>query len=175
VTHPVSSQATARAASQAPQQHQQQRSRLRLARRRTPTSRLAFALLTALVVVAGVLALAALTVTVNQQAFAVARLEQANRQAATRYSALQAEVDALKSPARVSRVAHDRGLRPAARARIVKWPSAARGGGDASLAPTAATSPAAVGAATADDPVKAAGQVWTEDDPFPLKHYLAQP
>jgi cell division protein FtsL len=174
----VSPQAAARAAgasSAASRAAQQRRPGLRLARRAQPTSRLAFALLTALVVVAGVLALAALTVTVNQQAFTVARLEQANRQAATRYSVLQAEVDALSSPARVSRVAHARGLRPVSRARIVAWPSATRRGGGASLAPTAATSPAAVGATAAHDPVKAAGQLWTEDDPFPLKHYLAQP
>jgi cell division protein FtsL len=178
----VSSQAATRATQRAVRAPAQQQFRLRLARRVQPTSRLAFAVLTALVVVTGVLALAALTVAVNQQAFAVAKLEQANKQSATRYSVLQAEVDALKSPARVSRVAHERGLRPISRARIVRWPSAPQSGGNASLASTAATSPAAVGATSAaggdnglDDPVKAAGQVWTQDDPFPLKHYLAQP
>jgi cell division protein FtsL len=175
----MSSQAATRAGQRAVRAPQQPPLRLRLARPR-PASRLAFAVLTALVVVAGVLALAALTVAVNQQAFTVAGLEQATRQSATRYSVLQAEVDALRSPARVSRVAHERGLRPISRARIVRWPSAPRSGGNASLAPAAATSPAAAGAsksAAGDnvDPVKSAGQVWTEDDPFPLKHYLAQP
>jgi cell division protein FtsL len=176
----VSSQAatSAHRPARAPQPEQQ--FRLRLARRVQPTSRLAFALLTGLVVVAGVIALAALTVAVNQQAFTVVKLEKATKQSATRYSVLQAEVDALKSPARVSRVAAERGLRPISRARIVRWPSAAQTGGNASLASTAATSPAAVGATAGEvgdngDPVKAAGQVWTEDDPFPLKHYLAQP
>jgi cell division protein FtsL len=177
----MSAQAATRAA-QRPVRPPQPRPRLRLARPRRPASRLAFAVLTALVVVAGVLALAALTVAVNQQAFTVARLEQATRQSATRYSVLQAEVDALRSPARVSRVAHERGLHPISRARIVRWPSSApRSGGNASLAPSAATSPAAAGATSpaaigdTGDPVKSAGQLWTQDDPFPLKHYLAQP
>jgi hypothetical protein len=126
--------------------------------------RLPFVLLTGLVVVAGVLALAVLTATVNQQAFAVAKLDRANREASTRYSVLQAEVDTLKSPSK---------------AHIVRWPSAAGAhGGTTSLTPAAATSPAAAGVPTTDptrDPARAAGQVWTSDDPFPLKHYLAQP
>jgi len=185
----VSSQAATRAQQRQVRLPQPEQFRLRLASRVQPVSRLAFVLLTAVVVVAGVLALAALTVAVNQQAFSVARLEAANKASATRYSVLQAEVDALSSPARVSRVAQARGLRPITKARIVRWPSATGSGGGASLAPTAATSPAAVGATAARangaagvpadgetaDPVKAAGQVWTQDDPFPLKHYLAQP
>ena len=185
----MSSQAATRAQRQV-RAPQPEHFRLRLARRVQPTSRLAFVVLTGLVVVAGVLALAALTVAVNQQAFAVARLEEANKTSAARYTVLQAEVDTLSSPARVARVAQARGLRPISKARIVRWPSATGSGGSASLAPTAATSPAAVGATAArpngaagfpakdgetTDPVKAAGQVWTQDDPFPLKHYLAQP
>jgi hypothetical protein len=145
----------------------QQRLRL-LARRRG--RRLPFLLLTGLVVVAGVLALAALTTAVNQQAFAVARLEQANRSAAARYSLLQAEVDGLRSPARVAGVARSRGLQPVHRARIVRWPGPT---GDRSPTPAAASSLAAGGVRT--DPAKTDGWVWTLDDPFPLKHYLAQP
>ena len=132
-------------------------------------SRVPFVLLTAGVVVAGVLALAALTVTVNQQAFAVARLEQSTRAGAARYSELQAEVGVLRSPARISRVAHQRGLRPVLRARIVRWPSSPEG--EVPTTPAAATSPAAVGVRT--DPLE--GQAWTPADPLPLKHYLAQP
>ena len=184
----MSSQAATRAQRQV-RAPQPEHFSLRLARRVQPTSRLAFVVLTALVVVAGVLALAALTVAVNQQAFTVARLEEANKRSAARYTVLQAEVDTLSSPARVARVAQARGLRPISKAHIVRWPTTT-GSGGASLAPTAATSPAAVGATAArangatgfpsqdgatTDPVKAAGQVWTQDDPFPLKHYLAQP
>jgi hypothetical protein len=133
--------------------------------------RLPFLLLTGLVVVAGVLALAALTAAVNQQAFAVAKLEQANRSAAGRYSLLQAEVDSLRSPSRVAAVARSRGLEPVHKARIVRWPGTS--GAPNASTPAAASSLAAGGVETTD-PTKS-GRVWTLDDPFPLKHYLAEP
>jgi cell division protein FtsL len=135
-----------------------------------------FVLLTGAVIVAGVIALAALTTAVNQQAFSIAKLDRDNKAAATQYSVLQSEVDALQAPARVSQVAHERGLKPISKARIVNWPSS--GGRQASPTPGAATSPAAAGVSTTDparDAARAAGRVWTPDDPFPLKHYLAQP
>jgi cell division protein FtsL len=175
----VSTSTAPRTVPRTPRAPQTEPFRLRLAVRVQSVPRLPFVLLTGLVVMAGVLALAVLTATVNQQAFAVAKLDRANREASTRYSVLQAEVDTLKSPSRVSRVAHDRGLKPISRAHIVRWPSATgANGGTTSLTPGAATSPAAAGVPTTDptrDPARAAGQVWTSDDPFPLKHYLAQP
>ncbi|HKE98553.1 MAG TPA: hypothetical protein VKG45_06465 [Actinomycetes bacterium] len=153
--------------------------RLRVIRAPRAGSRLPFLALAGLVVVVGVLGLAALTVAVNQQAFAIARLEQQTRDSAGRYTVLQADVDRLRSPARLSQVARERGLGAATPARFQRWPSArdattpaaARDGTASQAAPTAAPSPAAAGAPTAAD----AGRVWTPDDPFPLKQYLAQP
>jgi hypothetical protein len=158
--------------------------RLRLIGSGRQASRLPFLALTGLVVILGVLGLAALTVAVNQQAFAIARLEQAGREAAGRYSVLQADVDRLRAPARLGKVAEDRGLAPVGRTRVVRWPSAperrgaAASGGDAAAsraAPAAAAPPAAAGPPPPARPGADPGRIWTPDDPFPLKQYLAQP
>jgi cell division protein FtsB len=139
-----------------------------VAHRRIP--RLPFLLLTLAVIAAGVLGLVSLNVGVNQQAFAIARLERDNRAAAARYTSLQADVDRLKAPDRIARAAKARGMVPAGRPRVASWPGSRAG---ATASPGAATSPAAPGARLAggDDP---AG--WSlGDDPFPLKRYLAEP
>jgi cell division protein FtsL len=172
-----SPQAATRALPRVPRAHEP-RVRLRLAPVVSRVPKAPFVLLTGAVVVAGVIALAALTTAVNQQAFSIARLDRDNKAAATQYSVLQSEVDALQAPARVSQVAHERGLKPISKARIVNWPSSQGAGQEASPTPGAATSPAAAGVDTTDptrDAARAAGRVWTPDDPFPLKHYLAQP
>jgi len=132
--------------------------------RRVP--RLPFLLLTVGIIVAGVLGLVALNVSVNQQAFELARLARENRAAEQRYTLLQAEVDRLKAPARIVRVATRRGLVPAGRPRLATWPGSRPAGKDS---PGAATSPAAPGAHQADD-----ASAWAQD-PFPIKPYLAQP
>jgi cell division protein FtsL len=138
--------------------------------RRVP--RLPFLLLTLGVMVVGVLALVALNVSVNQQSFEISRLQRENRDAEARWTAMQAEVDRLKSPSRIAKAASAAHLVPAGRARVVAWPgSKVRGRGSAS--PGAATSPAAPGAgrvARGDDQ-----SGWTLGDPFPLKRYLAEP
>jgi cell division protein FtsL len=138
--------------------------------RRVP--RLPFLLLTLGVMVVGVLALVALNVSVNQQSFEISRLQRENRDAEARWTAMQAEVDRLKSPSRIAKAASAARLVPAGRARVVAWPgSKVRGRGSAS--PGAATSPAAPGAgrvARGDDQ-----SGWTLGDPFPLKRYLAEP
>jgi cell division protein FtsB len=129
-------------------------------------SRLPFIVLAALVVVAGVLGLVSLNVSVSQQAFTIAKLQRGNRVAESRYASLQAEIDRLKSPDRIAREAARRHLVPAGRPRVAKWPGS--GPGD-QTSPGAATSPAAPGAGPSGD-----AQTWQED-PFPLKQYLAEP
>ncbi len=125
--------------------------------------RLPFVLLTLGLMVAGVLGLVTLNVTVSQQAFEIAHLSQANRQAERRYGALQAEVDRLKAPGRITRVATGRGMVPAGRPRVAAWP----GGRPATGSRGQATSPAAPGTRLGDS-------AWAQD-PDPLKPYLAQP
>src|SRR5206468_12873900 len=85
--------------------------------------RLPFVLLTAGLMVAGVLGLVTLNVTVNQQAFTIARLSGENREAERRYTVLQADVDRLKAPERIARVAARRGMVTAGRARVAPWPA----------------------------------------------------
>jgi cell division protein FtsB len=125
--------------------------------------RLPFVLLTLALAVAGVLALVTLNVTVSQQAFEIARLSRENREAERRYTVLQADVDRLKAPGRIARVATSRGMVPAGRPRVAAWP----GGRPATGSRGQATSPAAPGTRPGD-------AAWAED-PFPLKPYLAQP
>jgi len=123
--------------------------------------------LAALVVVAGVLGLVSLNVSVNQQAFTIAKLQRSSREAENRYAGLQAEIDRLKSPDRIAREAARRHLVPAGRPRVARWPGSVSPSGETS--PGAATSPAAPGAGSSGD-----AQAWPED-PFPLKQYLAEP
>jgi hypothetical protein len=125
--------------------------------------RLPFVLLTLGLMVAGVLGLVTLNVTVNQQAFTIARLSGDNRQAERRYTVLQADVDRLKAPERITRVAASRGMVTAGRPRVAAWP----GGRPATGSRGSATSPAAPGTRPGDG-------AWAQD-PFPLKPYLAQP
>jgi hypothetical protein len=132
--------------------------------RRAP--RLPFIVLAALVVVAGVLGLVSLNVSVNQQAFTIARLQRSGHEAENRYAGLQADIDRLKSPDRIAHEAARRHLVPAGRPRVARWPGA-RAGDETS--PGAATSPAAPGAGSSGD-----AQAWPQD-PFPLKQYLAEP
>ena len=132
--------------------------------RRVP--RLPFIVLAALVVVAGVLGLVSLNVNVNQQAFAIARLERANREAENRYASLQADLDRLKAPDRIAREAAKRHLVPAGRPRVERWPGSQAGD---TTSPGAATSPAAPGAGSSGR-----ADAWPQD-PFPLKQYLAEP
>jgi cell division protein FtsL len=135
--------------------------------------RLPFLLLTAALVVAGVLALVVLNVTVSQQAFAIAHLRQANHDAETRYNQLQAQVDTLRAPARIAQLARAHGMVPAGRPRVATLPGSAAG----SAPPEAATSPAASGEAAGAATSPAApdsDQAWS-GDPFPLKRYLAEP
>jgi cell division protein FtsL len=134
--------------------------------------RLPFLLLTLAMMAVGVLGLVALNVSVNQQSFQISRLQRENREAETRWTALQADVDRLKAPARIAKAASAAHLVPAGRARVVAWPgSRVRGRGSAS--PGAATSPAAPGAGRVARGDDQAG--WTLGDPFPLKRYLAEP
>jgi cell division protein FtsL len=135
-------------------------------------SRLPFLLLTLAVMVVGVLGLVALNVSVNQQSFEVSRLQRENRAAETRWTAMQAEVDRLRSPARIAKAAKAAHMVPAGRPRVTAWPgSRVRGRGPAS--PGAATSPAAPGAGRVAGGDDQSG--WTLGDPFPLKRYLAEP
>ncbi len=146
--------------------------------RRAP--RLPFALLTVGVVVAGVLALLALNVRVNQQAFEIGRLQDDDRRMAADYTLLRAQVAALQAPARLAQVAAQRGLVPAGPPRVVTWPGSrpaatAAVGAPASPGPTAspgaATSPAAPG-----DGSDARTAGWPpDDDPVSIKQYLAEP
>ncbi len=125
--------------------------------------RLPFVLLTLGLMVAGVLGLVTLNVTVSQQAFEIAHLQQANREAERRYGVLQSDVDRLKAPGRITRVAASRGMVPAGRPRVAAWP----GGRPATGSRGQATSPAASGTRP--------GEGAFAQEPFPLKPYLAQP
>jgi hypothetical protein len=143
------------------------RHRLRAVTRPRRVSRLPFILLAGLIVVAGALALLSLNVNVNQQAFAIAKLERANRDAENRYASLQADVDRLKAPDRIAREAVRRHLVPAGRPRVSTWPGSKPG--RTTSPPGAATSPAAPGVGSGGDP-----SAWPQD-PNPLKQYLAEP
>jgi hypothetical protein len=139
--------------------------------------RLPFILLSALIVVAGVLGLLSLNVNVNQQAFAIAELERSNRDAENRYASLQADIDRLKAPDRIAREAARQHLVPAGRPRVSTWPGSKPG---EATPPGAATSPAAPGARSTGDPqtgsplTSGSDDQWSQD-PFPLKRYLAEP
>ena len=143
------------------------RRRLRAVTRPRRVSRLPFILFAGLVIVAGAIGLLSLNVNVNQQAFTIAKLERANRDAENRYSTLQADVDRLKAPDRIAREAAKHGLVPAGRPRVSSWPGSKPGA--TTSAPGAATSPAAPGAGSGNDP-----GAWSPD-PNPLKQYLAEP
>lgn len=143
------------------------RRRLRAVRQAKRVRRLPFIVLAALIVVAGVFALLSLNVNVNQQAFAIAKLERSNRDAENRYASLQADIDRLKAPDRIAREAARQHLVPAGRPRVSAWPGSGRG---EATSPGAATSPAAPGARDSSDDASTSPQ-----DPFPLKQYLAEP
>jgi cell division protein FtsB len=143
------------------------RRRLRAVRQARRVRRLPFIVLAALIVVAGVLALLSLNVNVNQQAFAIAKLERSNRDAENRYASLQADIDRLKAPDRIAREAARQHLVPAGRPRVGTWPGSRPG---EATSPGAATSPAAPGARDSSDDAS----TWSQD-PFPLKQYLAEP
>jgi len=132
--------------------------------------RLPFLLLTLGMIVAGVFGLVALNVSVNQQSFQISELQQDNRLAEARWTALQADVDRLKAPARIAKAGKAARLVPAGRARVVAWPGSTSRGRDVAT-PGAATSPAAPGAGLA----RGDESGWTAGDPFPLKRYLAEP
>src|SRR4029450_13448611 len=88
------------ATSTRPAQRQPPQRRLRAV---TPVRRLpppVFVLLTLGLALAGVLGLVTLNVNVNQQAFEIARLSRANREAERRYTIYQAEVDRVQAPGR---------------------------------------------------------------------------
>jgi hypothetical protein len=119
--------------------------------------------------VAGVFGLVALNVSVNQQSFRISELQRQNRLAEARWTALQADVDRLKAPARIAKAATAARLAPAGRPRVVAWPGSR---GRTVATPGAATSPAAPGAGLARGDEQSG---WTAGDPFPLKRYLAEP
>ena len=158
----------ARAPRQAPRP-QLQLPRLRAVAPISRVPRLPFLLLTIAEIVAGVFGMVALNVSVNQQSFRISELQRQNRLAEARWTALQADVDRLKAPARIARAAQKAKLAPAGRPRVVAWPGT-RGRNVA--APGAATSPAAPGAGLARGDDQSG---WTAGDPFPLKRYLAEP
>ncbi|HEY8557130.1 MAG TPA: hypothetical protein VIM97_07260, partial [Actinomycetes bacterium] len=111
----------ARAPRQAPRP-QLQLPRLRAVAPISRVPRLPFLLLTVAAIVAGVFGLVALNVSVNQQSFRISELQEQSRQAEARWTALQAEVDRLKAPARIAKAGKDAGLAPASRPRVVAWP-----------------------------------------------------
>ena len=150
----------ARAPRQAPRP-QFQLPRLRAVVPVSRVPRLPFLLLTIAAIVAGVFGLVALNVSVNQQSFQISELQRQNRLAEADWTALQADVDRLKAPARIAKAAKSARLAPAGRPRVVAWPGSR---GRVVATPGAATSPAAPGAGLAQG-----------DDPFPLKRYLAEP
>jgi hypothetical protein len=155
-----------------PTQRQAPRPQLPRLRAVAPISRvprLPFLLLTLGVIVAGVFGLVALNVSVNQQSFRISELQQSNRLAEARWTALQADVDRLKAPARIAKAGKTAGLAPASRPRVVAWPGSR--GRDVAT-PGAATSPAAPGAGLARGDDQSG---WAAGDPFPLKRYLAEP
>ena len=152
--------------------------RLRAVGQAQRVRRLPFIVLAALIVVAGVLGLLSLNVNVNQQAFAIAELERANRDAENRYASLQADIDRLKAPDRIAREAARQHLVPAGRPRVSAWPGSKPG---EATSPGAVTSPAAPGAGSTGDPTwgsqdssGSGDDAWSQD-PFPLKQYLAEP
>ena len=157
------------------------RRRLRAVGQARRVRRLPFIILAALIVVAGVLTLLSLNVNVNQQAFAIAELERANRDAENRYASLQADIDRLKAPDRIAREATRQHLVPAGRPRVSRWPGSKPG---EATSPGAATSPAAPGARPSGEPPLVSPDpsgspddgtsAWPQD-PFPLKQYLAEP
>jgi hypothetical protein len=157
----MSATTTARAPRQAPRP-QLQLPRLRAVAPISRVPRLPFLLLTLAAIVAGVFGLVALNVSVNQQSFRISELQKQNRLAEARWTALQADVDRLRAPARIAKAARSARLVPAGRPRVVAWPGG-RGGRNVAT-PGAATSPAAPGAGLAQG-----------DDPYPLKRYLAEP
>ena len=140
--------------------------RLRAVRPARRSSRLPFVVLAGLVVVAGVLGLVSLNVSVNQQSFAISRLQRTTHDAENRYAGLQADIDRLKAPDRIAGEAARRHLVPAGRPRVARWPGSRAGDHNS---PGAATSPAAPGAGSSGN-----AQAWPEE-PFPLKQYLAEP
>ena len=146
-----------------------QRPRLRAVAPTRRVPRLPFLVLTLGVIIAGVLGLVSLNVSVNQQSFVISRLQRDNRMAEARWTALQADVDRLKAPARIAKAAKAAKLAPAGRPRVVAWPGSR---GRTVAPPGAATSPAAPGAGLARGDDQAG---WTAGDPFPLKRYLAEP
>ena len=157
----MSATTTARAPRQAPRP-QLQLPRLRAVAPISRVPRLPFLLLTLAAIVAGVFGLVALNVSVNQQSFRISELQKQNRLAEARWTALQADVDRLRAPARIAKAARSARLVPAGRPRVDAWPGG-RGGRNVAT-PGAATSPAAPGAGLAQG-----------DDPYPLKRYLAEP
>jgi hypothetical protein len=146
-----------------------QRPRLRAVAPVSRVPRLPFLLLTLAVIVAGVFGLVALNVTVNQQSFRISELQEQNRLAEAHWTAMQVEVDRLKSPARIAGAARAARLVPAGRPRVAAWPGSR---GRDVAPPGAATSPAAPGAGLAGGDDQSG---WTAGDPFPLKRYLAEP
>ena len=160
---------TARAQRQAPRP-QLQLPRLRAVAPVSRVPRLPFLLLTLAAIVAAVFGLVALNVSVNQQSFRISELQEQNRLAEARWTALQADVDRLKAPARIAKAGAAARLAPAGRPRVVAWPGSR---GRVVATPGAATSPAAPGAGLAQGDDDQSG--WTAGDPFPLKRYLAEP
>jgi hypothetical protein len=156
----------ARAPRQAPRP---QLPRLRAVAPISRVPRLPFLLFTIAAIVAGVFGLVALNVSVNQQSFRISELQKQNRLAEARWTALQADVDQLKAPARIAKAGKAAQLVPAGRPRVVAWPGSR---GRAVASPGAATSPAAPGAGLAQGDDQSG---WTAGDPFPLKRYLAEP
>ena len=137
----MSTTTTARAQRPAPRP-QLQLPRLRAVAPISRVPRLPFLLLTIAAIVAGVFGLVALNVSVNQQSFQISEPAQ-NRLAEARWTALQADVDRLKAPARIAKAAQSAKLAPAGRPRVVALPGSR---GRSVATPGAATSPAAPGA-----------------------------
>jgi hypothetical protein len=162
------STSTARPQRQAPRP-QLQLPRLRAVAPISRVPRLPFLLLTIAAIVAAVFGLVALNVSVNQQSFRISELQEQNRLAEARWTALQADVDRLKAPARIAKAGATARLTPAGRPKVVAWPGS-RSRNVAS--PGAASSPAAPGAGLARGDDQSG---WTAGDPFPLKRYLAEP
>jgi cell division protein FtsL len=159
---------SARAQRQAARPHLQL-PRLRAVAPISRVPRLPFLLLTIAAIVAAVFGLVALNVSVNQQSFRISELQEQNRQAEARWTALQADVDRLKAPARIAKAGATARLAPAGRPRVVAW----RGLGARGVSPRGMASPPpppGAGLAQGDDQ-----SGWTAGDPFPLKRYLAEP
>jgi hypothetical protein len=167
-------QASSRAYAQAPQPAYDSpaRSWLRVVAPSRRARRAPFMVLLAIVVGVGVLGLVALSIAVNQQAFALAELERSTHDLTIRHSTLRADVDRLRAPGRIERIARRRGLEPVQRARIAAWPGTA---GPESAGKTAGKTAGTAGGQVATPPPSAGGRLWTVDDPHPIKHYLAQP